>query len=67
VTGTVGDASGALIPGVTVKATAVDTGVVTTTLTNESGSYNFANLLPGNTRSARLSPDFKRRTLRTSP
>jgi len=47
VTGTVGDASGALIPGVTVKATAVDTGVVTTTLTNESGSYNFANLLPG--------------------
>src|SRR5678815_4958082 len=47
VTGTVTDGTKALIPGVTVKATAVDTGVVTTTLTNESGSYNFANLLPG--------------------
>src|SRR5947207_3444431 len=47
VTGTVTDSSKALIPGVTVKATPVDTNVVTTTVTNESGSYTFNNLLPG--------------------
>ena len=47
VSGTVTDSSGALIPGVSVKATAVDTSVVTSTVTNESGSYNFPNLLPG--------------------
>ena len=47
VTGTVTDSSKALIPGVTVKATAVDTGVVTSAVTNEAGAYNFNNLLPG--------------------
>src|SRR5262245_43060818 len=47
VSGTVSDGSGALIPGVTVKATGVDTGVVTTALTNEAGVYNFGNLTPG--------------------
>jgi hypothetical protein len=47
VTGTVTDSSGALIPGVTVRATAVDTNVVTTTVTNEAGSYTFNNLNPG--------------------
>ena len=47
VTGTVSDSSGALIPGVTITANATETGVVTTALTNEAGSYNFANLLPG--------------------
>ena len=47
VTGSVTDSSGALIPGVTVKATATETGVVTTTLSNETGAYNFASLLPG--------------------
>ena len=47
VTGTVSDSSGALIPGVSVKATATETGVVTTALTNEAGAYNFSNLLPG--------------------
>jgi hypothetical protein len=33
VTGTVSDSSGALIPGVTVKATALDTNVVASTVT----------------------------------
>ena len=47
VTGTVTDSSNALLPGVTVKATAVDTGVVTSTVSNDSGAYNFSNLLPG--------------------
>src|SRR5689334_17389366 len=47
VTGTVTDSTKALIPGVTVKATAVDTNIVTTTVTNEAGSYSFNNLSPG--------------------
>ena len=47
VTGTVTDTSNALLPGVTVKATAVDTAVVTTTVTNDAGAYTFSNLLPG--------------------
>src|SRR5262245_42920971 len=47
VTGTVSDSSKALIPGVTVTATAVDTNVVTTALTNEAGAYAFNNLNPG--------------------
>ena len=41
VTGTVTDSSGALIPGVTIKATAWTRRVVTTTVTNEAGAYNF--------------------------
>jgi hypothetical protein len=42
--GSVSDASGALIPGVTVTARNIDTGIVTTLLSNESGSYQFAAL-----------------------
>jgi hypothetical protein len=45
--GTVQDSSKAFIPGVTIKATNTGTGVVTITITNESGSYHFASLLPG--------------------
>src|SRR5947207_6712946 len=56
ISGTVADASGALIPGVTVTATNNATGVVTTVLSNDAGAYNFASLLPGAyTVSARLS------------
>jgi hypothetical protein len=47
VSGTVADSSGALIPGVTITATNTQTGIVTTVLTNESGTYNFASLQPG--------------------
>src|SRR5213594_2952004 len=47
VSGTVGDATGALIPGVEVTATNVNTGIVTTVLTNEAGSYQFSSLQPG--------------------
>src|SRR5262245_66688169 len=46
--GTVADATGALIPGVTITATNTDTGIVNTVLTNESGVYQFASLQPGN-------------------
>src|SRR2546427_830789 len=45
--GTVADATGALIPGVSVTATNVATGIVTTVLTNEAGAYQFASLQTG--------------------
>src|SRR2546428_14050477 len=47
VSGTVEDATRALLPGVTVTATNNATGVVTTVLSNESGAYNVNGLLPG--------------------
>jgi hypothetical protein len=46
-TGSVSDAAKALIPGVSVSATNVDTGVVSTAVTNEAGTYNISGLLPG--------------------
>src|SRR5437016_8048663 len=45
--GTVSDATGALIPGVSVTATNIATGIVTTVLTNEAGAYQFASLQTG--------------------
>src|SRR5213594_4230016 len=45
--GTVTDATGALIPGVEISATETETGVVSTALTNESGTYQFPSLQPG--------------------
>jgi hypothetical protein len=45
--GTVSDVSRALIPGVTVTTTNTQTGIVSTTLTNETGAYNFPSLQPG--------------------
>ncbi len=45
--GVVQDKSKALIPGVTITAKNVDTGVMTTQLTNDSGIYNFPVLQPG--------------------
>src|SRR5262249_48547427 len=45
--GIVQDASKALIPGVSITATNVDTGVMATQVTNESGAYNFPVLQPG--------------------
>src|SRR5438067_2373675 len=62
-TGTVIDGSGALIPGVTITATAVETGVVATTLTNEAGAYTLANLLPGKYTIAAALSGFQTKTL----
>ncbi len=45
--GTVMDPTAALIPGVTLQARSVSTGVVTTVVTNDSGSYAFPPLPPG--------------------
>src|SRR5687767_991779 len=45
--GSITDVTGALIPAVTVTATNAETAVSTTTLTNETGVYNFPALQPG--------------------
>src|SRR2546425_7087728 len=45
--GTVSDASGALIPGVEITATQTGTGVVSMVVTNEAGTYRFGSLQPG--------------------
>src|SRR5262245_47676448 len=47
VSGTVTDVTGALLPAVTLTATNVETGIITTTHTNETGYYNFPSLQPG--------------------
>src|SRR5262245_8297868 len=45
--GTLQDATGAFIPGVSVSATNTGTGIVTTVVSNEAGAYQFASLQPG--------------------
>src|SRR5690349_10050636 len=45
--GTVKDATGAIIPRVSIKATATNTGRVHETITNESGTYRVEPLPPG--------------------
>src|SRR5215207_5457625 len=57
--GIVSDPSNALIPGVTITLTNTGTGVVTTQITNESGTYSFANVPPGTYRAAARLPGFK--------
>ncbi len=63
VTGIVTDSSKALVPGVTIKATAVDTGIVTTTITNEAGTYTLGNLAPGKYSIAASLPGFQTKTI----
>src|SRR2546423_10740540 len=57
--GTVSDASGALIPGVEVTAKNTGTGIVNTTLTNESGAYQFASLQTGTYEVSATLPGFQ--------
>jgi protocatechuate 3,4-dioxygenase beta subunit len=59
--GTVSDSSGALVPGVEVTAKQTETGVVSTTLSNESGAYRFGSLQPGSYQVSAALPDFRRR------
>src|SRR5215471_3061688 len=47
ISGTVKDQSGAVLPGVEVTVTQMDTGIVRTTVTNETGSYVLPNLVTG--------------------
>src|SRR5438876_7056145 len=62
VSGTVADAGKALIPGVTIIVTNTDTGVVSTGLTNESGTYNIPGLLPGAYKVTAELPGFQTQT-----
>ena len=47
ITGTVHDPSGAVLPGVEIKATQTETGITRTTISNETGSYVLPNLPTG--------------------
>src|SRR6266568_9668629 len=62
--GTVSDVSGALIPGVEVTATNTGTGVASTALTNESGTYRFPSLQPGPYEVKATLPGFQTQTFR---
>src|SRR5437870_5202518 len=64
VSGTVNDATGAVLPGVEVKATNNATGVVSTVLSNDAGAYNFASLLPGVYTISATLPAFQTQTYR---
>src|SRR6202008_539238 len=57
--GTVLDSSSAVVPGATISATKIDTGVVTTTTSNSTGAYHFENLPVGTYRIAVTSRSFK--------
>src|SRR5437762_2772460 len=59
VNGSVSDPSGALIPGAEVTATNVNTGISTTQITNETGTYVFASLQPGTYRVSASLPAFQ--------
>src|SRR5215467_16020334 len=67
VSGTVSDPSGAVLPGVEVKATNTATGVETTSVSNGAGAYNFASLLPGTYNISASLPGFQTQTLRNVP
>src|SRR5215468_3108502 len=62
--GTVNDTTGAVLPGVEVKATNNATGVVDTALSNDAGAYNFASLLPGTYTITASLPSFQTQTFR---
>src|SRR5216117_1922038 len=64
--GTVTDASGALIPGVEITAKNTDTGVVSTVVTNEAGTYRFGSLQPGPYEVSAQLPGFQGQTFRLS-
>jgi len=60
ISGSVQDPSKALIPGVSVTATNVDTNVTQTQITNETGVYNFLVLPPGTYRITADLPGFRK-------
>src|ERR1051325_8011592 len=62
--GTVSDTSGALIPGVEVTAKNTATGVASTTITNETGTYRFPSLQPGTYEAAATLSGFQTQTVR---
>ncbi len=65
VTGVVLDPSGAAVPGASVVATNIKTGVVTSQVSNTSGVYTFAALLPGEYRITAERAGFKKTSVET--
>jgi hypothetical protein len=63
--GSVSDASGALIPGVSVTATNTETGIVNMAVTNEAGVYQFASLQPGTYKLTAELPGFQTQVVNT--
>ena len=62
VSGTISDATGALIPGVSVTATNTATNVVSMAVSNEAGAYNVPALLPGTYKVSAELPGFQTQT-----
>jgi hypothetical protein len=60
--GTVSDSTGALIPGVTITATNTGTGIVSTSISNEAGAYQFASLQTGTYKVSAELPGFQTQT-----
>src|SRR5678810_689249 len=59
--GFVQDSTQAYIPGVTVTASNTQTGVTSSAVTNESGTYTIQSLLPGSYKLSAELPGFKTR------
>jgi len=59
ISGTVRDQSGAVLPGVEITATQIDTGVERSSITNETGSYVLSNLALGPYRLEATLPGFR--------
>ncbi|HEY2380503.1 MAG TPA: TonB-dependent receptor [Terriglobia bacterium] len=60
--GTVTDAGKAFIPGVSVSAANTETGVVSTAVSNETGTYSIPSLLPGTYKVSAELPGFQTQT-----
>src|SRR5712692_10075506 len=63
ITGTVTDASGAVVTGAKVTASNIETNVVNGATTNDSGIYSFPFLSPGNYTITAENPGFKKAVL----
>ena len=59
ISGSVRDQSGAVLPGVEVMATQTDTGIIRSTVTNETGSYVLPNLPIGPYKIEAMLPGFR--------
>jgi len=59
ISGAVKDQSGAVLPGVEVTVTQMDTGISRATVTNETGSYVLPNLVTGPYRLEAALPGFR--------
>src|SRR5262252_2261797 len=57
--GIVQDSTKALVPGVSITLTNIETGVVNTQISNDTGAYNFPVVPPGNYKLTADLPGFK--------